>query len=429
MIYRRRIVDTILADYLSAIGAVLITGPKWCGKTTTAAQAAQSILKLDDPGKRQAYLTTAQVNPSALLKGETPRLIDEWQLAPSLWDAVRNEVDSKSPEKGLFILTGSTTVKEDSLTHSGAGRIARLTMHPMSLFESGESNGTIPLKSLFDEDPAFVDGCTSSLSIEGLIQAACRGGWPDSVISANATQAGILTASYIDAICNSDASTVDGVRRLPERVRAVLRSYAKNIATLATDTVILGDVAATFGDISMPTLVSYLDALRKLYVIMDLPGWNPRIRSKTAMRSGPKRMFTDPSVAVSLLGLSPGSLMTDLNTFGFLFECLCVRDIRVYATALGATLSYYHDKTGLEADAVLHLSDGRYALIEFKLGGSQIDEGAKHLLKIQSLIKAANSEKKTEMPLPSFLGVITGGTAAYCRPDSVLVLPIGCLRD
>lgn len=265
------------------------------------------------------------------------------------------------------------------------------------------------------------------LTVEELIHAACRGGWPESVIDGNTAHAAILSASYVDAICNSDASTVDGVRRLPDRVRAVLRSYARNIATLATDTVILSDVTATFGDTSMPTLVSYLDALRKLYVIRDLPGWNPRIRSKSAIRSGPKRMLTDPSIAVSLLGISPDALMTDLHTFGFLFECLCIRDLRVYASALGGTLSYYHDKTGLEADAVLHLADGRYALMEFKLGGNQIDEGAKHLLKIRPLILSANEKNPEQMPLPSFLAVITGGAAAWRRGDGVLVIPAGCL--
>lgn len=426
--YRPRVVDAILKDYLEMMGAVLIVGPKWCGKTTTAERYAKSVLKLQDPDNTKAYMATAEVKPSLLLKGDNPRLIDEWQMAPVLWDAVRTAVDDRQQE-GLFILTGSTSVDESVIMHSGTGRIARLTMGTMSLFESEESNGKISLRDLFNNPNADIDGIESELTVEELIYSACRGGWPACLNKKNDRAALFVVKSYIDNICDSDASMIDGVKRDPRKVRAVLNSVARNLATFASDNTLVKDVSANFDDISQPTLSSYIDALSRLYVIDDIQGWSPRIRSATAMRTGKKRLFIDPSIAVAALGLSPDQLMTDLNTFGFIFENLCIRDLKIYSSAMEGKVSYYHDRYGLEADCVLHLQDGRYALIEFKLGSREIEEGASHLLELKKLIEKYNNENSPRMKIPSFLAVITGGKIAYKRQDGVMIIPIGCLKN
>jgi len=426
--YLPRVVDKLLEERLDAAGAVLIAGPKWCGKTTTAEQQAKSVLKLQDPDKTKGYLATAEVKPSLLLQGENPRLIDEWQMAPVLWDAVRNAVDERG-EEGLFILTGSTTVDESAIMHSGTGRIARIVMYPMSLYESKESNGKISLKELFENPGLDIDGAVSDLALESLIFAACRGGWPSSLNKKTERAMLYEAQNYVANICESDASTVDGVKRSPERVKAVIQSYARNISTLATDKTILEDVSANYKDISESTLFSYLNVLERLYVIEDVPAWGPSIRSATAMRSSKKKEFTDPSIAAAAFALSPEALLQDLNTFGFIFECLCIRDLRIYSFAAGGRASYYHDRYGLEADCVLHLADGRYALIEFKLGDQKIEEGADHLVELKQLIRKANAEKRAKLREPDLLIVITGGEMAYTRNDGVKVVPIGCLRD
>lgn len=426
--YLPRIMDKLLKERLEAVGAVLIAGPKWCGKTTTAEQQAKSVLKLQDPDKTKAYLSTAEVKPSLLLKGENPRLIDEWQMAPVLWDAVRSAVDERG-EEGLFILTGSTTVDDKQIMHSGTGRISRMIMHPMSLYESNESNGKISFIELFNNPNLDIDGITADLTIEELVFAACRGGWPSSLRKKTEKAKLFVAQDYITNICDSDASTVDGVKRSPERVRAILSSYARNISTLAKDNVILKDVSSNYSDITPPTLSSYVDALEKLFVIEDVPAWCPSIRSATAIRSGKKREFTDPSIAVAALGLTPDSLLLDLHTFGFIFECLCIRDLKAYSSAFEGRVSYYHDRYDLEADCVLHLSDGRYALIEFKLGSNEIEEGAQHLLQLKKLIQQANKENNAKLREPELLIVITGGELAYTRDDGVKIIPIGVLRD
>ena len=426
--YLPRIVDKILEERLEAVGAVLIAGPKWCGKTTTAEQQAKSVLKLQDPDKTLGYLETANLKPSLLLKGENPRLIDEWQMAPVLWDAVRHACDQRG-DSGLFILTGSTTVDESTIMHSGTGRISRMVMYPMSLFESKESNGQVSLSALFQNPEIDIDGVISDLSVEQLVFSACRGGWP-STLRKKTEKAMLFEAqNYIANICDSDASTVDGVKRSSERVRAILQSYARNISTLATDKTILEDVASNYMDMSEPTLHSYLNALERLYVIEDVPAWCPSIRSATTIRSGKKKEFIDPSLAVATLALSPDALLMDMNTFGFIFECLCFRDLKVYSSALGGYVSYYRDRYGLEADCVLHLADGRYGLIEFKLGSKGIDEGAAHLLELKELIKKANEEKRARLREPSFLMVLTAGEIGYRREDGVYIVPIGCLRE
>jgi predicted AAA+ superfamily ATPase len=426
--YLPRIIDNILQERLDAIGAILIVGPKWCGKTTSAQQIAKSFLKLQDPDKSKGYLATAETKPSLLLKGDNPRLIDEWQMAPVLWDAVRNAVDERN-EEGLFILTGSTSVDDSLIMHSGTGRISRLIMYPMSLYESMESNGKISLLDLFYNIDMDIDGITSDLSVENLVFAACRGGWPSSLRKKTKKAKLFEAQNYIANICDSDASTIDGVKRSSQRVSAVLKSYARNISTTATNKTILDDVSSNYMDISEPTLLSYFSALERLYVINEVSAWCPAIRSATVIRSSKKRSFTDPSMATAALSLSPEILLQDFNTFGFIFENLCIRDLKIYTSALGGRVSYYLDRYGLEADCVLHLSDGRYALIEFKLGSNKINEGAAHLLELKSLIQVANKEKKAKLREPDLLIVITGGEMAYTRNDGVKIIPIGVLKD
>lgn len=427
--YLNRIADKTLDLRLEAFGAVQITGPKWCGKTTTAERRAASVIKMQDPDRRDGYLAAARTKPSLLLKGDTPRLIDEWQVAPVIWDAVRHAVDERR-EKGQFILTGSTVIDDDEIMHTGTGRISRMAMYPMSLFESLESNGSISLRRLFDEPNYDIDGEMSQLSIEQLIFAACRGGWPAALDDMSVNAKLLIAKDYLDEICNTDISRVDKTRRNPTLARLILRSYARNICTLAKKTSMVADITGEMEGTSMPTFDDYVSALEKLFVIEDIEAWSPAIRSKTVIRTGKKRCFVDPSIAVASLGLSPESLEVDLNTFGFIFECLCFRDLRVYSQALGGRLSYYHDRFGLEADAVLHLDDGRYALIECKLGSREIEDGAKHLLEIKRLISEKNkTEKQTELRKPNLLIVITGGEMAYTREDGVRVVPIGCLKD
>ncbi|MBE5931562.1 MAG: ATP-binding protein [Lachnospiraceae bacterium] len=427
--YLRRIVDKELQLRLEAFGATLIVGPKWCGKTTTAEEQAKSILKMQDPDMREGYLATANAKPSLLLKGENPRLIDEWQEAPVLWDAVRTAVDQRQ-EEGLFILTGSTSVDEKQIHHTGTGRISRLKMYTMSLFESGESNGRISLKELFDNQNMDIDGISSEMRIDDLIFAACRGGWPSSLRKKSDAAKLIVARDYLRNVYESDVSTVDGVRRNPTLAETVLKSYARNVSTLAKKSIIFKDIAANSESVSAPTLDSYLNALERLFVIEDIEAWCPAIRSATTIRAGKKRGFVDPSMAVAALGLTPEYLEKDLKTFGFIFECMCIRDLKIYSQALNGKVSYYHDRYDLEADAVLHIADGRYALIEFKLGGAEIDEGAKHLLKIRELVRAYNkAEKQVPLREPDLLMVITGGSMAYTREDGVKVIPIACLKD
>lgn len=427
--YLSRIADRTLDLRLEAFGAVQIAGPKWCGKTTTAERRAKSVIKLQDPDRREGYLATARTKPSLLLKGATPRLIDEWQVAPVIWDAVRHAVDERR-EKGQFILTGSTVIEDDEIMHTGTGRITKMAMYPMSLFESLESNGSISLRRLFDDPDYDIDGEMSQLSIEGLIFAACRGGWPASLDEMSIEAKLLIAKDYVNEICDKEISRVDKRQRSASLTRLILRTYARNICTLAKKTSMLADVSEEMEGISMPTFDDYVDALERLYVIDDIEAWSPAIRSKTVIRNGKKRCFVDPSIAVAALGASPGSLELDLNTFGFIFECLCCRDLRIYSQALGGRLSYYHDRLGLEADAVLHLDDGRYALIECKLGSREIEEGAKHLLEIKQLVAEKNkTERQTRLREPDLLIVLTGGEMAYTREDGVRVIPIGCLRD
>lgn len=435
MEYLKRIADEQLNLLLEAFGAVQIKGPKWCGKTTTATQRAKSVLQLQDADFRDSYLTTAQTAPSLLLKGAVPRLLDEWQDAPRLWDAVRMEVDRRQAQ-GQFILTGSTVVddsceKEPSRQrmHTGIGRIAPMTMLPMSLWESRESTGDVSLKRLFADGASRFEGAVSRMNIEQLIHAACRGGWPGT-LSLSERGAMQVARTYHEIICTTDIQRVDKVRRNPTLTRLILRSYARNICTLAKKTQMLADVQSEMETTSMNTFEDYVDALHRLYVLEDIDAWCPAIRSRAVMRSGKKRNFVDPSIAIAALGLSDEALEMDLRTFGFMFECMCARDLRVYSQSLGGHLSYYHDRYGLEADLVLHLNDGRYALMECKLGSHEIEDGARHLLEIRRLIRERNqTEKQAPLREPDLMMILTGGQFAYLRDDGVFVIPLATLKD
>lgn len=426
--YIKRTCDENLKLKLETFGAVHIIGPKWCGKTTTAKQFAKSYIEMQDPDKREMYLETAKIKPSNLLIGENPRLIDEWQIAPNLWDAVRVSVDRRN-ESGLYILTGSNSIDKTSIMHTGTGRIDTLNMYPMSLFETGESNGSISLSTLFRDEKALDDGCQAELSIDELIFAACRGGWPSALFK-NSDKSKLLVAqSYFEGLCREDISNIDGKTRDETVTTLLLRSYARNISTTAANTSILRDIRANT-DIGETTFYEYVAALKKLFVIQDIEAWCPAIRSKSSIQSGNKREFVDPSLVVSALGVEPDYFNLDLKTFGFIFETLCIRDLKIYSNALGGRVSYYRDRYGLEADCVLHLRDGKYALIEFKLGSSEIDEGAKHLNEIEKLVEEYNkTEKQCLLRAPDLKIVITGTQYGYKRPDGVYVVPIGCLRD
>ncbi|MDR0523126.1 MAG: ATP-binding protein [Candidatus Methanoplasma sp.] len=417
--YFKRVIDSHIKKLLRSSGAVLIEGPKWCGKTRTAREIAASAVFMQDPQKGPAYRKSAEVMPSSLLEGPTPRLIDEWQIAPVLWDAVRFEVDERG-EMGQFILTGSAVPGDDKARHSGTGRISRALMRPMSLFESMESNGCVSLRSLFD-GAADVRG-ESSLSIRDLAFALVRGGWPGAVGMSGDDALGQIR-NYVEATVNADVSEVDGVRRNPAAVRELMRSISRNVSSPANMSTIRGDMSGDGGAVSDKTVSAYMNALRRIYVVEDLPAWNPSLRSKTAVRSSPKRHFVDPSIAAASLRISDKGLMQDFDTFGLMFESLCVRDLRVYAQALDGDVYHYRDRNGLEADAVVHLRDGRWGAIEVKMGSREIEEAAANLIKLRDMVDAERSGA------PSFLMVLTAEDRAYRRADGVLSVPIGCLRD
>ena len=429
MKYLSRVADKMLQERLETFGAVLIEGPKWTGKTTTAEQQAKSVIKLQDPDKAEEYLTTAATKPSLLLKGEQPRLIDEWQDAPMIWDAVRTAVDNTGGKPGQFILTGSNTVDKTKIRHTGTGRITRMKIYPMSLWESLES-GEVSIQELFNNPDYDIDGASSKLDIPGLILTACRGGWP-ATLQMPPKASMFIAKDYVNSVCENDISAVDNKQRNPKIARQIMKSYARNISTLAKKSNILADVTASEDiSLSMNTFDDYIAALEKLFVIQDIDAWCPAIRSKTAIRSSPKRCFVDPSIAVAAMNVNAEALETQLKTFGFIFEQMCIRDLKAYTADFNSRISYYRDRYGLEADLVLHLEDGRYALIECKLGSREIDDGAKHLLELKRLIQEHNkTEKQVPIREPDLLIVITGGTMAYSRPDGVKVIPLACLKD
>ncbi len=421
--YKSRIADQMLTARLRRKGAVLVEGPKWCGKTTTAEQQAKSILYMADPMRKQQNLQAARLNVQHLLDGATPRLIDEWQIAPSLWDSIRFVVDHRQGY-GHFILTGSCVPPSmDDIFHSGVGRFAKLKMRTMSLYESLDSTGDVSLASLFAPLEAPLSG-GSSLDINRLAFLICRGGWPGA-LNLDDEDALAQAFDYYDVVCDSDISRIDDVARDPQRVRLLMRSYARHQGTMATVGTILADLKTNeSSSLSDNTVYDYIKALKRIFVIEDMPAWNPNLRSKTAVRTSDNRYFIDPSIATAALGASPNDLINDLETMGLLFETLAVRDLRVYADALDGQVYHYRDKKGLECDAIVHLRNGFYGLIEIKLGGEKlIDEGAESLLRLQSEIDT------TRMKSPAFLMVLTGvGDFPYTREDGVYVVPIGCLK-
>ncbi len=421
--YRARIADEILKRRLQTTGAVVIEGPKWCGKTTTAEQVAKSVLYVDEPEKKDENIAMSNLNPKLLLKGDSPRLLDEWQVAPKLWDAVRFAVDHQEGT-GHFILTGSSTpVGSNERSHSGTGRFSWLTMRPMSLFESGDSTGEVSLGNLFKggED---ISGA-SSLGIERLAFLTCRGGWP-SCLSLKDDLALDPAINYFEGVVRSDISKADGRAKNELTARRLMRSFARHQGSQAPNSTLSEDIRMNEGGTSNEETVSaYLHALRKIFVVEDMEAWSPRLRSKTAIRTSDTRFFSDPSIATSALGVGPSDLLNDLKTFGFLFETLCVRDLRVYAETLQGKVYRYRDSLGHECDAIVHLRNGKYGLIEMKLGeDAAIENGAENLKKMEARIDTA------VMNPPSFLMVLVGvGTYAYKRPDGVYVVPIGCLKN
>ena len=433
--YKNRVADRLLAEKLEAFGAVLIEGPKYCGKTTLASQQAGSIISMADTDTLGQNLALARTNISRLLAGETPRLIDEWQIAPQFWDAVRNEVDKRN-EDGQFMLTGSAVppkpkkdengniIEEENIHHTGTGRISRLRLRTMSLWESEDSTGDVSLEELFI-NPDTVDG-VSDIDLDRLAYLTCRGGWPKAVLKKSEKAALAQAFDYYDSVVSNDIKRVDDIDRDEELTKRIMRSYARNQGTQATVGTILADIKSN-GDerMSDSTVYSYIKALKEIFVIEDSIAWNPNLRSKTAIRTSDTRYFIDPSIATAALGMGPKDLINDMETFGFIFETLAIRDLRVYADALDGKVYHYRDKNNLECDAVIHLRNGSYGLVEVKIGGAElIKEGAESLKTLSSKIDS------TRMKTPSFMMVLTGiGKFAYKRPeDGVLVVPIGCLR-
>lgn len=421
--YKPRITDILIERKLRGKGALLIEGPKWCGKTTTAEQFSKSILYMSKPEDVSSNLIMADINPSKLLEGETPRLIDEWQIAPKIWDAVRFEVDHRE-NYGHFILTGSAVPpKTDEIFHTGTGRFAWIKMRPMSLYESGESTGEVSLKEMFNQPQQL--SATNKLNIDDLAFLICRGGWPEAV-NMDKDVALDQAFDYYNAIVNTDISRVDDVKREPERAKRLMKSYARNQGAQTAYTVIRDDIAANDSElITDDTVYAYTNALRKIFVIEDMPAWNPNLRSKTAIRRSDTRYFIDSSIATASLGLGPDDLIKDLNTMGLFFETMCVRDLRIYAESIDGEVFHYRDKSGLECDTIVHLRNGSFGLIEIKLGGDKlIEEGAKNLKTFSNKIDT------DKMKAPSFLMVLTGtGNFAYRRDDGVYVVPIGCLKN
>lgn len=426
--YRFRIIDSILKDELDAMGAVVLEGPKACGKTTSAEQAAGSVIYMDDPLRRSQYLQMVDTDINYILSGPTPRLIDEWQIATKIWDAVRFEVDHRRKD-GQFILTGSAVPPKEGreeMKHSGTGRMSWLRMRPMSLWESSDSSGEVSLKDLFKQNQSATVRGENKLKLDDIAFLTCRGGWPKAVDKGYEKGALRQAINYYEAIVRIDISRVDNVERDEQRTRRIMRSFARHQGAQVSVQSILDDIAENDTiELSDKTVYSYINALKSIFVIEDMPAWNPNLRSKSAIRSSDTRYYSDPSIACAALGIGPDDLINDLNTFGLLFECLCVRDLRVYSQPLDGTVYHFRDRTGLECDAVIHLRNGHYGLVEIKLGGDKlIDEGARNLLALKERIDT------TKMKAPSFMMVMTAvGDYAYCRTDGVLVVPAGCLRD
>ena len=423
--YKPRIADKILSNKLKGMGAVLIEGPKWCGKTTTAEQRSKSVIYMDDPRQRESNIEAANIDPDLILDGDVPRLIDEWQIAPKLWDAVRFAVDHRGDD-GQFILTGSAVPlvgeEERQKTHSGTGRICRIKMRTMSLWESGDSSGKVSLKALFEGEK---QSAVCNNDLEHIAYLACRGGWPRALFQ-DPEIALERAVDYVEAVMHTDINRVDGSLKNPERVARLLRSYARFIGSQTSLSAISADLSGNENNtFDVRTVQNYINALKLIFVIEDMPSWNPNLRSKSAIRTSDTRYFVDPSIATASLGIGPKDLISDLKTFGFVFENLCVRDLRVYAEVLNGKVYHYRDSSGLEADAVVHLRNGQYGLVEIKLGGDKlIEEGVANLIKLKDKIDT------DKMSTPAFMMVMTAvGKFAYQRKDGVYVVPVSCLKD
>ena len=425
MQYLKRIIDDVIEKKLKVTGGVVIKGPKWCGKTTSAKQFAKSVLDLQNIKTLAKYKMIAENDISLLLEGETPRLIDEWQVIPEIWNAVKTDIDERN-DAGLFLLTGSTTPTDDPSLHSGIGRMSFVTMKTLSLYESNDSNGSISLKDVIDKK-VKISGQKSNIDYQRLAFLTCRGGWP-SAIGKDGDLALEVVKEYVNALCESDISGTNGKPRNPELARHILRAYARHVSTINSDQTIFGDVRFNYGEVSEPTLISYMNILKRLYVIDDVSAWNPNLRSKTSIRTSQKKGFVDPSIAAAALECSPEELALDPETFGLLFENLVNRDLSVYVDKIGGYVRHYRDRFGLECDHVIHLNNGKYGLVQTKLGQQSVAQGIEKLRELKKLIVEANRDKK-QIKEPDFLMVITGGEMAYTTPDGIFIVPIGCLKD
>jgi len=416
--YINRIIDKEIKVYLETFGAILIRGPKWCGKTTTAEQFAKSVIKMQDSLKSKEYIAAADTDISLILRGDNPRLIDEWQVYPNIWNAVRNDVDVKNKE-GLYILTGSRVPKDDEYRHSGAGRIGALFMYPMSLAESGDSNSSISLEKLFKKEEN-INGKKSKLTVDDLAYCLCRGGWPAN-FGLDYQKCALRIKSYLDLIYESDDLELKKYAKDVEVAKNIIKSYSRNISTLTDLKTIYKDTTKNDISISESQFYDYINALKNNYLIEDVAAWSPNIRSKTAIRTTPKKELIDPSIAALYLGITPDNYVENYKTFGFLFESLCIRDLRVYASSLGGKVYYYHDRNGLEVDAVIVLDDGRYGLVEIKLASKEIEEASIRFEEFERVLDSVNYKK------PSFKMVLTAGELAYTKENGTLIIPIGCL--
>ncbi len=429
MEYKKRVIDKKLDLYSQAIGGINILGPKGCGKTRTARERCNTTIAFQDPDLGARYIEIASIKPTTFLKYKKPILFDEWQDAPSIWSLVRSEADKDSCF-GEFYLTGSSS-KKVKVSHTGTARIATIEMLPMSLYETDESNGNISLKELFDNPNMDIDGIKSDLSMDALIYAMCRGGWPSTLAIKNKEAKLVIAKDYFKQIYTTDITHIDNTTRKPDWAKAIIQSYARNTGTLVKKATLLRDSAFALG-FSEDTFDEYVSKLKELYVIEDIESWCPQIRSSKNLRSAKKRMFIDPSIAIAALGINPDYFNKDFDTLGHIFETLVFRDLKVYSDALGGKMSHYHDSLDLEVDGVLHLEDGRYALIEIKLGGKNIEKGIDNLLKVKDLIKKHNldlSKEQIRIPEPTLLLVITATEFAFTSPDGVKIIPIGCIKD
>jgi len=417
--YLPRLIEDKIEKQLKASGCIVIEGPKWCGKSTTARRFSKTVVELQRAKVLNLYRTYITTEDENVLKGERPILFDEWQKLPELWDLIRWDIDTNGG-RGQYIITGSAKPADDAKRHSGTGRMAKITMRPMSLYESRESTGEVSLRDLFKGIPSISGN--SAVSFNRIAHLVCRGGWPEAVGDDDET-ALLIAQNYYRSLTDTDVTDVDGIRRNPDRAKRILRSYARQISSFASNTTIQDDVSAANGTLDDKTLTSYSNAFRKLFVIEDVQAWSPKLRSKTVIRTADKRQFVDPSIAAAALGASPADLINDLNTFGMLFESLCMRDLRIYAERIGGSVHQYRDGSGLEADAIIHLNNGEWGAAEIKLGGDKIDEAAGNLLKF---VQRVDTDVMKE---PRFLMVLTGLNYAYRRPDGVYVVPIGCLKD